>query len=215
MIALDTSTNGGSATATNLTYTHICTGLNLVLFVATVTNTADNTDYVTGVTYNGVTMSLVGSFASQGLGGTKLWMLVNPATGSNSVSVTLSSAKEIHSVSASYTGALQTGQPDATNQSVTDPTSSLTVNTTIIADSCWLVSIAGVKAGSGQSPAASTNTTSRQSQTYVGIGDSNAAETPAGSFGQTWTVSSTGLAVIAASISPAPVVSGGFFLAAQ
>lgn len=211
-IAVDSSVSGLSATpGSSLTWSHTCTGSNRILFVGAVTNEADNTDYVTGVTYNGVAMTRVDSFRSQGQGGTVMYMLVNPASGANNVVVSLSASKNIYGASTSYTGALQTGQPDSNNGNASDPVTTLTVNTTVVLANSWLVSVAGRKAGSSDTIAASTNTTSRTVNSYVAIGDSNGGQA-AGARGQTWTLSgSNGLAVINVSFSPVLDVSNGFF----
>lgn len=205
MISFDASTNGGSTTGTSLSFSHTCSGNNRVLFVATVTDTANNTDYITGVTYNGVAMSQVGTFSSPGLGGVELYILVNPASGVNTVTVSLSSSVTIYAVASSYTGALQSGQPDATNQTATDPTTTLSVNTSTVADNCWIISCAGRKAGSTANITAGTGVTSRQINSFVAIGDSNGPKTPAGTYSSAWDMdASTGISVITASVSPFP-----------
>jgi len=213
MIALDTSTNGGNATATSLTFSHTCSGSNRILHVAVATPTADNTDYVTGVTYGGIAMTRVDTFRSPGLGGAYLYELVNPALGANNVVISASGSVPIYGASLSHTGALQTGQPDDDNGNAADPVANLTVSVTTVASNVWLVSMAARKTGSSDTLSASTNTTARQVNAFVAIGDSNAKQNPPGSFGQTWALSgANGLAVIVVSIKPAPETGGGGFL---
>ena len=197
----------GSATATSLTYSHTCGGTDRILFVAVFTDTADNVDNVTGITYNTVAMTRVDSFRSPGLGGHVMYMLVNPASGANNVVVSSAASVTIYASSASYTGALQTGQPDANNGAATDPATSQLVNVTTVLDNCRLVSSAGRKQGSGVTISASTGVTDRNINTAIAIGDSNDSKSPPGSFGQTWAISgSSGISVISISVSPAPEV---------
>ncbi len=203
MIAYDASATS-STTGTSLTFAHTCSGANRILFVAVTTNTADNVDYITGVTYNGVAMTQVDSFRSQGLGGHELYMLVNPASGANNVVVSASGSVAIYAAASSYTGALQTGQPNTNNGNASDPATTSTVSVTTTVDNCWLISSAGTKAGAGATASASTGTVTRQANGYVSIGDSNGVRATAGSHGQTWMPSaSTGIAVIVAAIAPA------------
>lgn len=199
--ALDSSVSGASATpGSSLTWSHTCSGSDRILFVAAATNEADNTDYVTGVTYNGVAMTRVDTFRSPGQGGLVMYMLVNPATGANNVVVSLSASKNVYGASSSYTQAVQSGQPDSTNGNAADPTTSLTVNTTVVLPGSWLISAAARKAGSSDTISAGTNTTARTVNAYVAIGDSNGA-VGTGAQGQTWELSGTnGLAVINVSV---------------
>lgn len=100
-IAVDTNTvaeeEGG---ATSLTFSHTCTGSNLVLIVATVSSGLVDP---TGVTYNGVAMT-----KAVGLGAaldTSLWYLSNPATGSGyNVVVTYAASTKFGVCATSFTG---------------------------------------------------------------------------------------------------------------
>lgn len=209
-ISFDTSTSGGNATATSLTFSHTTgTGVSRYLVVGAVTNEADSTDYFTGVTYAAVAMTRLGTFQSPGSGGLVCYGLANPTTGANNVVISLSGSKTVYGASSSFFG-VRSAQPDAANSNASDPVSSLTVSVTTVINRAWLVSVAGKKAGSASVISASTNVTSRQVNTYIAIGDSNAAQTPPGSFGQTWALDvASGLAVITVSLAPAS--SGGFF----
>ncbi len=90
-IAVDSVDGGQQAiSGTTLTFNHTCTGSNLVLIV-TGGMQLPGTTTITGVTYNGVAMtSMWGLKDSGGLGYNFGYILVNPATGTNSVVVTLS-----------------------------------------------------------------------------------------------------------------------------
>lgn len=174
-IAYDTSVSGGfTNSGTSLTWSHTCTGSNGVLLVTVVGDTA--TDVVTGATYNGVAMTLIGHIQG-GSGGsltryTYLFGLIGPATGANTVAVSASSAIYMAGMSSSYTGvsAFETG---VTNTAPAG-SSSLTLTATTGVANCWLV--AGWKNNWGNA-SAGTGTTMRQSANDLCIGDSNAALT--------------------------------------
>jgi hypothetical protein len=210
-LALDTSTDGGSATTTSHSFSHTCTGPNRILIVAYGTDTADNTDYVTGITYNGVAMTAIDSFRSPGLGGHEMFYLINPASGANNVVITLSQAKLVYAASASYINALDSGQPNTSNGNAVDPNTTLAVSVTTTVPNCWLVSSAVRKAGSVSVLSAGASTTARKVNGGVAIGDSNGPVGAVGSYSQTWNSSvNTGISVITAAITPGPEQGGSF-----
>lgn len=104
-IAFDSSAQLLGVTANNLTWSHTTSGLNRILFVGVWVN--DNPgNVVTGATYAGVPMTLIGhhSFLGGGAFADYVFMLVNPAVGTNNVVVSLSSTTNIAVQSVSYTG---------------------------------------------------------------------------------------------------------------
>src|SRR3990167_4966147 len=128
-IAFDTTTT--SATSS---WSHTCSGSDRILIVTL--RCADNA--ATAVTYNSVAMTKINEVAlGGGVAATQLWLLMNPASGANTVSVTITGG--VSSISASYTGVLQTGQPDAQNTNTTTSGTSLAVTVTTIADNDWLI----------------------------------------------------------------------------
>ena len=159
-IAYDASSGGHTATTTNLTWSHTCTGTNRILFVG---YRCSVSGAVSGITYNGVAMTFIaqgGDNSSSYLG---LWYLINPATGSNTVSITLSSAF-ISGISASYTGAKQSSQPDSSNTRTASGTTSGNISTTIVVNNSWTVAI---------SKAASSAITGGVNSTNRAQGDNN------------------------------------------
>lgn len=137
-IALDTaSTYKTQFPGTSLTWAHTCTGSNLILIVTT---TVEQGDRVTSVTYNGVAMTQ-GIKASNSTDELYIYYLVNPSTGANNIVVNVSPSSDIHGASASYTGASQTGQPDATNsvRNIAIGAGDHTVSLTVVANNSWLV----------------------------------------------------------------------------
>lgn len=127
-IALDTSAQNNT---TSFSYT--CTGSNLVLVVAVL---GDTTDTLTGITYNGVSLSFVQKFQYPGDRWVYLYQLTNPATGSHTLATSGNTFSHIYA--ASYTGCAQSGQPDSSN-SGNSTTTTPTLATTVVAANCWMV----------------------------------------------------------------------------
>lgn len=152
-----------------------------------------NTDVVTGVTYNGVAMSLALSFASPTSNNeySYLYYLVNPATGTNTISITVSTSSTVHAGFASYTGVDLTSPIDGTDTaSLTEGAGSTIVETIVsTANNCWMCAFSGLQRAS----TASTNSTERGGVSGGGkYYDSNGAITPAGSFSMTQNIASNG-----------------------
>lgn len=179
-IAFDTKTSFTfNASASNITYSHTCSGSDRILFVGV---SVRSTRTVTSVTYNGVAMSQSGS--TSGTTGilNYLFYLVNPTTGTNTVSITQSAADTITSSSISYTGARQILQPDATSVGGPTTTTSYSQSVTTIKDNCWAVLYGD--ASSGAAITAGSNTIVRNQPEIAFTGafliDTNSAKTPNG-----------------------------------
>lgn len=201
-IAFDAATTPvNNSNSTSLTFSHTCTGSNRALFVATGLHTSD---VVTGVTYGGVAMTLMGKVTNGRW--VYIYGLLNPASGANDVVVTCSSAADFLGATAmSYTGVLQSGLPDAVN-TFTGNSTTITTSLTSVADNCWFL----VAGRMGPNATASTNTTYRgnMNDTWEVVGDSNGPKTPAGSFSMTSTSSSANpWNVVMLSVAPAPPAS--------
>jgi len=161
--------NGGA------TWTHTCAAGASVLFVGC----QHPTDLITGVTYNSVAMTQINKIVLPNhTNELYLFYLVNPTAGANTVSLTGGTASSSGG-STSYTGAKTTGVPDASNTGSLPTGSPITVAVTTVLDNCWLVAVSGNVVG-GQS--AGANTTIRTTQGGLSMSDSNAAQTPAGSY---------------------------------
>jgi hypothetical protein len=177
-----------------LTFAHTCTGSDLILFCGCFATAGD---VVTGITYNSVAMTLIGKVAN-GSEQAYLYYLINPTTGANNISVSWSGSTILRAHGVSYTGAKQSGVPDA-NSTATGTGTSLASSVTTVADNCWVIAMyraAGdITAGSG--------TTLRGTSTTSNILDSNGAVTPAGS--KTINANSSisgGMAAVIASFAP-------------
>lgn len=179
-IAFDAHTTFKETTGTSLTFSHTCTGSNLVLWVNVLIQSG--TDLVTGVTYNGVAMTRAGTPAVQGTQTDYGYYLYNPATGSNSVVVSTSSSVQIDAHSTSFTG-VDSGHTPAYNTGGGASGTQLSVSVTTTVDNSWLVG--GSRNNFGPT-SGGTNTTWRETATSFGMSDSNGALSPAGSYSQTW-----------------------------
>ena len=134
-IAVDATTAGTVVGATSISLTHTCTGSNLVLVGIAFDPTGDGG---TGMTYNDVSMTLAintSAVAYQVI----MKYLANPATGANTLAYTRADTRQLGLAAISFTGAKQTGQPDATahfdGTAVTSPTNSLTT----VADNSFVI----------------------------------------------------------------------------
>ncbi len=212
-IAYDTSASGNAA-ATSLTYSHTCTGTNLILYVGVFI--ISGADQVTGVTYGGVAMTRVDYVLVDTNVGTYLYQLVAPSTGANNVVVSMSTSLTVQGSSSSFTGAAQSGQPDAhTTMVETTNVIQSTTSLTTVADNDWLVAFCTNNSG-GSFATSATNLTRRTNFNFSAIFDTNAAQTPAGSKSVTVNMNS-GSAKIGTCLSAikpyvAPAVNGNFFM---
>lgn len=215
-IAFDTSVSSGAATSTSpLTFSHTCTGSNLILFVGTL-GPVSSTDDITSMTYNGAAMTKVTSIQAPSDRLNGLWYLIAPATGAHNIIITFTGTF-MQGMSASYTGVRQSVQPEAFNATSTASNTALSASVTTLSNNAWL-------AGSFSEAQNSTfsngsNTTIRQSLAAAGhaIADSNAAQTPQGSYSLGFSNSgpSGALSAIVASMAPlgAALPTNGNFLA--
>ena len=206
-IAFDVATQGGFTSGTTHTFSHSCTGSDRILFVQSFHN--NTTDTQTGVTYNGVAMTLVNKATPATGRYVYLWYLIAPATGSNSVVITSTASVALGGNASSYTGADQTTQPDASSVT-TDALTTKVSSVTTVADNCWTV-LAYI--GNNANPTASTNSTLRAANATFADGDffdNNGAITPAGSYSMTvtTTLANAGSRLMA-SITPAGGGGGG------
>ncbi len=191
-IALDSTTQGGSDT-----YAHTVSGSDRILFVSTLGGSSF-TDNITGITYNGVSMTLVGKSATSGDRWNYLFYLIAPDTGTHNVviSATPASGGVGATVATSYTGVNQT-QPETmlvtsgtnTSQTQTIPTKSY---------GAWLVGAMHVDA----SPSAGSGTTSRGDRFYDSNGVKSEPSSSSYSLALTW-AGSEGWSYITCSIAPA------------
>jgi len=176
-IAFDALTAHAGATATSITFSHTVASSNPVLFVC-VTDSSSN--LVTGVTYNGTAMTLVGTSSAPSDRYIHTYCLAAPSTGANNVVVTASASNSMRPFAVSYTGAHQSVQADVSDTNTTTTnTNSYSRTLTTLEDNCWTMIFIKNNAAV---PAAGSGTTQRDASTWATfIGDSNSATSPAGS----------------------------------
>lgn len=186
-IAFDAGTDGGYfATMNGSTFNHTVTGSNPILFVATFGN-AGGADTVTGVTYNGVAMTRVNGVSNGAARFSTMWMLPGCATGTNTVALS-ASVGDGGAVAVSYTGAAQSGQPDA-NKTGAVLAASFDVSNSTVADNCWVVLGGRAEDSPGNITAHAGSTMRVNSSGGLPFVDSNAAITPAGTKSLGWSSS--------------------------
>lgn len=176
-IAYDASANGGFGIGvTSRTWSHTTSGSNRILFVGAFGDTliSDPTCAgITGATYNGVSMTQMPTVSPSGVPGDRciyLFYLIAPATGANNVVVSAGSSIVIGGMSASYTGAKQSGVPDASAANTQSNTATFTASVTVVAANSWTFLYAK---NNFDAPGAGTGSTLRQSADGQGIFDSN------------------------------------------
>lgn len=198
-IARDASTEWGTTTWTSLTFSHTCTGSNLLLFVGV--RWDGWSDSITGVTYNWVAMTKIIWHNDAGNRRTYLRYLIAPATWAHNVVVSSSWSVLLNGNASSYTWCKQSWVPDASAKNSNASASSLTTSMTTVADNCWgvLVGVTNVTQAAGTWSTQRTLST----DTAFGIYDTNGALTPAGSKSMQVTAVAWGMNTVMASFEPA------------
>lgn len=205
-IAFDAASGNQVNPGSSLTTSHTCTGSNLVLVVFCVTNSG--ADSITGVTYNGTSLTRITIFDTA-QGPWYAYYLVNPATGTHNLVVNSDRGTNVLTYAgASYTGCLQTSAViNAFASGTTSSSSSFTQAVTSTVDNCWVtLGFMDNFSSSSGGYTAGSNTTLRYNSGWSGFGDSNAVVHPAGSLTVGASKSFASWHHIAIAI--APVVSG-------
>lgn len=198
-IAYDTSTACTASGGSTQTTSHTVTGTNPVLFVGIVGNQGDAP---TAVSYAGIPMTLINSTTSSGNWILYLYYLRGPATGSNSVSITMSGSHGDFALAVSYTGASQITQPNASSVGGPTTTTSYSQSVTTTVNNCWTMMM-GYYSGS-LNPASGTATVVRLTTgSTMFICDSATPQVIAGSNTLNVTSSSQTFTGVMASITPA------------
>lgn len=203
-IAFDAQSNSTTTGYTNFgtspkTLSHTVTGSNTALLVWVF---ADDGDRVTGVTYNGVSMTLIRKRARYDANQQMyLYALANPSTGANNISVSFTSTITNGMIAGvSYTGVHQTTPVEAYADD-SQSSANASVSVTTLTDNAWIV---GMLQAGGSTISAGSGTTLRGGATNSAISsDSNGAKTPTGSYSQAYSHSSNDWTCIVASLKPA------------
>ena len=109
---VDDGYDGGGS---NWTWTHVCTGSNLLLVVeVALWQDAAGTGSISGITYNSVALTKANTELSVGME-SEIWYLVAPSTGSHSITATVTGATDSRRfASTSFIGVLQISPLDTT-----------------------------------------------------------------------------------------------------
>lgn len=201
-IAFDAAASNGTPSANPVTWTHTCTGSNLVLYVGVDVHIPLGGS-ITSASYNGVAMTLI--ISTQGSNGVSntgflngIFYLANPATGAHTVSVSFAGgAASAEGGSISLTGVDQTTPVDASS-CTTSVTGEPSVTLTTIANNSWALD--NVDSFSGTATVGAGQTA--QWNNALNSGSSIGPITPAGATTMTWSGLSVGWAQCAASFCP-------------
>lgn len=200
-IALD-ATSGLQANGSSGNLTHTCTGPNLVLVAFIIGDIAG--DNLTGVTYNGVAMSFGAKSQFPADRWVYVYTLVNPSTGANSIATTGLTYSQKGAIS--YTGCLQSSQPDSAASATVASSTTVTATTTVVTAGSWLSSLV-YSAGASQVNGTGTIRGTQQSGGGISMFDSNAG-VGTGSQSITLTQSAGAYNYAVVSIKPAILLSG-------
>lgn len=188
-IAFDNATGSSTGAASSLTFSHTCTGSNLMLFVGAYVNITSET--ITGITQNGAAMTQVVKDVNSSNSNLYLYDLPAPTTGANNIVISSSGSTFIGGVAMSYTGVNQSVTIDNSGHQLSSgTTTNLTASLTSVNDNCWMIMFGGRQ----RVPAAGTGSTFRAVDTDGGWKgfDSNGPIHPAGANSMDMTYLSVG-----------------------
>lgn len=193
---LQPTTPGGSNSGN-----HTVTGANPILFGMGWGPITD-LNGITAMTYNSVAMTIMDKNGDNGVNRWSYsYVLMAPATGTNSLAYTAVASDAADVVAVSYSGAAQTGQPDAHNIQKASAVTSRNCAITVVAANCWIVAF-----GYNDQGAATFTGTNRKnlgSNTARPVNDSNGTvATGSNTYTESWTGSGFGQ-VVMASFAPA------------
>jgi len=212
-LAHDADSSSSGITVASLAWSHICTGADLILVVG-VDTFAIVGQYgiqaVTGITYNGVSLTKIDAQDAGVYCRSELWYLIAPAAGTHDIIVTLAGTTAyIVGGATSWTGADQSA-PLGTAAKATGTTTPVTVNVTSVAGEYVVDSACAYKATAitltvGASQTSAWNETPATG--YVGAGSYEAS---ASTITMSWTLSAAALgwATVAVPIKPATAPGG-------
>lgn len=171
-IAFGGYATGSNSGATSLTVASpSVSGSNLIGIVSTFHQTNEN---ISSITWNGASMSFIARTSQEGsTRRIETWYILNPSAGSTNIVVTRgtgSGTLEAHVLY--YTGAKQSGQPDASATTNDSGTTTFVSSITTVAANCWSTLITRDLTGNFS---ASTGATIRSSSGNPSVFDSNGA----------------------------------------
>ena len=194
--------------ATSLTLTSpVVSGSNTVGLVYVVNDAGT----VTSTTWNSFAMTLITSYSAPSGEKGYLYYVTNPAS-STSVSVTNTNFATIVAWAFYYTGASQSGIPDAVATNTASAVTSISQAVTVVAQNSWLIACGGSYPGATVTATNSTATL-RSSTSNNGVADSNGTVATGSRTGGLSLSAVCSPGIIVASLAPAvPQVGGASFL---
>lgn len=211
-ISRDTNNADSGATSSSRTQTLTCSGSDRILLGFPYHDTGGLS--ISAFTYDSVSMGAAVGTTTTANGSFYSYALVAPnTTAGASLSVTLGGSTYVFINAISYTGALQTGQPDAHNET-SDAASGASISTSVttVASKCW---IAGASRHDNVGTISGTNSFTLVAQSGANgtaVLDTNGVIDPAGAttVGSSST-SNGGRYLVAVSVAPKPVVTDARF----
>lgn len=143
-IAFDNASDSGNYdNVSSYSWSHTNTAGNIIVVGIGMDDNTDPDRFVTNVTYNGEALTEIreDAFDPQNIT-TALWYRVNPATGSNTVTVTLLAVNtDTASGAVTLTGADTASPIDASDTDRTSNSSSLSYTLETVADNTWVIDV--------------------------------------------------------------------------
>jgi hypothetical protein len=204
-LAFDAVASGQANGTGPFTFSHTTSGANRLLVVGILIHAGGGLT-VTAVTYNGVAMTVIPSSEVIGTYAVSMYSLIAPASGTNTVSISVSSNAEIGFGSVSFTGADQT-TPFGTANTATG--TSTTPSVTVSSATDEIVMDTGILFHSG-TLSVGANQTSRWSSISTGGWVKHFGSTEPGDTSVTMSWSNTtsqGWAIAAVPVKPVSTVS--------
>lgn len=193
-IAVDVADTGTATSTSPLTWSHTCTGSNVLLAIGD--SIIGNAGGASAVTYAAAAatkaVSISGSGTVSGGNFSEVWFKGSAATGANTVSVTFPTASSVDTGAVSYTGAQSGSTKDASNSTSTNVTGTVATSVTTVANNCWVIGCGTISGGTSPVWSAPTQTSRWLTNTSRNAGqDNNAPKTPAGAVSIGWTAGGT------------------------
>lgn len=107
MPTFDAVSSAINQTTTTPSWSHTCTGTNLLLVVTVGWRHQDPGNAITGITYNSVALTQLGTTSNGEFATAEIWYLLAPATGTHTVAATFTDLARAHLGAVSYTAVNQ------------------------------------------------------------------------------------------------------------
>lgn len=190
----DNSTDSGMLeNVSSASWSHTVSGDDRLLAVGVHIGDSDGAGAVSDVTYNGSSITnITSTTTADNVSKSEIWYTANPATGSNTVSVSVDSTmRGLFGGATSFTGAKQSSQPDASVVNTGNGTEATTTITTTEDDVYIFDAISAHNGSDCQEYSANSSQTERATSTgnqNLSAGESTRLVTSASSYDMNWTV---------------------------